>query len=58
VDKNKPVPEDYAPRSSPQLAPEGGRAIKSTRIRTARNLVSFKFISFQDDVIFVFFSIY
>jgi hypothetical protein len=42
VNKNKAVPEDYTPKSPPQLPPEGGRAIKSTRIRTARNLAGFR----------------
>ena len=32
VKTNKAVPEDYAPKSPPQLPPEGAKAIKSTRI--------------------------
>jgi len=43
VSKNKAVPEDYSPKTVPQLPPEGKRAIKSTRIRTARNLAGFPF---------------
>jgi len=43
VTKNQAVPEDYAPKSPPELPPEGADAIKSTRIRTARNLAGFPF---------------
>lgn len=43
VNTNRAVPEDYKPKSPPQLPPEGARAIKSTRIRTARNLKGFPF---------------
>ena len=42
VKTNKAVPEDYAPKSPPQLPPAGQKAIRSTRIRTARNLAGFR----------------
>ena len=42
VTKNVAVPEDYAPKSPPQLPPAGQKAIRSTRIRTARNLAGFR----------------
>ena len=60
MNKNKAVPEDYVPKSPPQLPVEGARAIKSTRIRTARNLAGFRKFFIKNvssmEIIFVFFS--
>ena len=44
VTTNVATPEDYEPKSPPQLPPEGQKAIRSTRIRTARNLAGFRML--------------